>query len=81
MTALRAIRSAPAPGVQLADLGRDQCRYPVTGFHARQHLFCAEVTTGDSPYCAEHRRIATAPREFGRGPGRYPGWYVEEDAS
>ncbi|GJE01458.1 GcrA family cell cycle regulator [Methylobacterium isbiliense] len=64
----------PADGIPMADLRWGECRWPVSGFQAVQHRFCAARATGDSPYCAEYRRRATAPREMGRGPGRYPGW-------
>lgn len=70
----------PAGGVELAVLRRGECRFPVSGFRDRTHLFCAEATTGDSPYCAAHRAKALQPPEPGRGPKRYPGWHVEEDA-
>ncbi|MBY0296414.1 MAG: hypothetical protein K2X71_10290 [Methylobacterium sp.] len=66
----------PADGIPMVDLRWGECRWPVSGFHALQHRFCAAQTTSDSPYCAEHRRKATAPRE-GRGPGRYPGWAAD----
>jgi hypothetical protein len=64
----------PADGIPMADLRWGECRWPVSEFRAVQHRFCAARATGDSPYCAEHRRRATTPREMGRGPGRYPGW-------
>lgn len=66
----------PAVGIPMADLRWGECKFPVSGFHAQRHLFCAARATSDSPYCEEHRRGATAPRE-GRGPGRYPGWAAD----
>ena len=67
----------PSVGTPLADLRWGECRWPVTGFRAVEHRFCAAAATSDSPYCAEHRARATTPREMGRGPGRYPGWVAD----
>ena len=66
----------PAGGIPMADLRWGECRWPVSGFRAERHLFCAAPATGDSPYCAEHRARAIAPRED-RRPGRYPGFRAE----
>lgn len=71
----------PADGIPMADLRWGECRWAVSNFRATQHRFCAARATGDSPYCAEHRRSATAPREVGRGPGRYPGWVADGGAA
>lgn len=70
----------PADGIPMADLRWGECRWPVSEFRATQHRFCAARATSDSPYCAEHRRRAVAPRED-RRPGRYPGFGADGGAA
>ena len=46
----------PEKLLTLADLGSDQCRYPLGGPKERAEYFCGKPTGGGS-WCSEHRKI------------------------
>lgn len=56
--------SADTPGVSLFDLRSGMCRYPITGFSAREHRYCGEpqrATGKVTSYCAAHHALCFRP--------------------
>jgi hypothetical protein len=49
------------PPVLLKDLPAGRCKWPVSEFHARLHLFCGQPQAPDSVYCAAHTSMPTTP--------------------
>lgn len=46
-------------GLRLADLSRNQCRWPINHANTGElHMFCGEAVQIGHPYCDEHCRKA-----------------------
>lgn len=45
------------------EIGPRQCRYPVES-KGSDHLFCGELDTGDSCYCALHKSVCIVPAKI-----------------
>ena len=54
-------RGRPEAGVDLAELKRGQCLYPVGELQSRQLLYCGKPSLPGKSWCAAHRRICVSP--------------------
>ena len=52
-----ASRVRPEAGVDLTELKRGQCRYPVGELQPRQLLYCGKPSLPGESWCAAHRRF------------------------
>ena len=48
-------------GVDLAELKRSQCRYPVGELQPRRLLYCGKPSLPGESWCTAHRRICVSP--------------------
>ena len=59
------------PPCNLLDLAPGHCKFAVSAFHAREHLFCNQLQESGSVYCAKHTRIAFHPPQYRTKEKRY----------
>lgn len=48
--------------LRLVELKEDVCKWPDGGLSARDSTFCGNDTSGKSPYCQYHAKLAFQPR-------------------
>lgn len=64
-------RSTSSCGVQMFDLTKDTCRYPVGHVGDADFHFCGRKPNSSSPYCDRHAQICYNPRHENPN-GRHP---------
>ena len=67
----------PKPGVDLADLGPDQCRYPLGGPKERAREFCGEPVADGKPYCLEHAKLCYLKPSHEKGEPFHLGKFID----